>query len=104
VGRHLCLPVRVASCHRTPRWKRGEPAGWKPAPRRIAFDIPNKESRSFSWRIQVPDGAPFLTYKRLARPARVRLAKKGYCRVVAPIVTNHCRCHRGADSRNRVQN
>ncbi|HXR07659.1 MAG TPA: alpha-2-macroglobulin family protein, partial [Candidatus Acidoferrum sp.] len=31
-----------------------------------AFDIPAKESRSFSWRITVPDGAPFLSYKAVA--------------------------------------
>jgi uncharacterized protein YfaS (alpha-2-macroglobulin family) len=30
------------------------------------FDIPAKESRSFSWRITVPDGAPFLSYKAVA--------------------------------------
>jgi hypothetical protein len=30
------------------------------------FDIPAKESRAFSWRIMVPDGAPFLSYKAVA--------------------------------------
>ncbi len=30
------------------------------------FDILAKESRSFSWRIAVPDGAPFLSYKTVA--------------------------------------
>jgi uncharacterized protein YfaS (alpha-2-macroglobulin family) len=30
------------------------------------FDIPAKESRGFSWRITVPDGAPFLSYKAVA--------------------------------------
>lgn len=30
------------------------------------FEIPSKESRSFSWRITVPDGAPYLTYKAVA--------------------------------------
>src|SRR4029077_14961059 len=29
----------------------------------IAFDIPAKESRSFAWKIKVPDGMGFLTYK-----------------------------------------
>ena len=33
---------------------------------RTGFDIPAKESRSFSWRITVPDGAPFLSYKAVA--------------------------------------
>ena len=32
----------------------------------LAFDIPAKESRSFSWRLTVPDGAPFLNYKAVA--------------------------------------
>jgi hypothetical protein len=31
-----------------------------------SFDIPAKASRSFSWRITVPDGAPFLSYKAVA--------------------------------------
>jgi hypothetical protein len=31
-----------------------------------SFDIPAKESRSYSWRIAVPDGAPFLSYKAVA--------------------------------------
>jgi len=32
----------------------------------LNFDLPAKESRAFSWRIAVPDGAPFLTYKAVA--------------------------------------
>jgi hypothetical protein len=32
----------------------------------IAFTIPAKESRTYSWRLTVPDGAPFLTYKAVA--------------------------------------
>jgi hypothetical protein len=31
-----------------------------------SFDIPAKQSRSFAWRIAVPDGAPFLSYKAVA--------------------------------------
>lgn len=31
-----------------------------------AFEIPARESRSFSWRIAVPDGCGFLTYKAVA--------------------------------------
>jgi hypothetical protein len=32
----------------------------------IAFNIPAKESRSFAWRITVPDGCGFLNYKAVA--------------------------------------
>ena len=40
------------------------------------FDIPAKESRSFSWRITVPDGCGFLTYKAVAAVRR-RLRRRG---------------------------
>jgi hypothetical protein len=32
----------------------------------IAFNIPAKESRTYAWRLTVPDGTPFLTYKAVA--------------------------------------
>lgn len=35
------------------------------------FSIPSKESRSFSWRIHVPDGCGFLTYKAVAASTSV---------------------------------
>lgn len=41
------------------------------------FDIPSKESRSFAWRIHVPDGAPFLAYKAVAATARLSDGEEG---------------------------
>ncbi|MGD1085094.1 MAG: MG2 domain-containing protein [Verrucomicrobiota bacterium] len=41
------------------------------------FDIPAKESRGFSWRITVPDGAPFLSYKAVAATAEFSDGEEG---------------------------
>ncbi len=41
------------------------------------FDIPAKESRTFSWRITVPDGAPFLSYKAVAATAALSDGEEG---------------------------
>jgi len=41
------------------------------------FDIPAKESRSFSWRIAVPDGAPFLSYKAVAATGELSDGEEG---------------------------
>jgi hypothetical protein len=41
------------------------------------FDIPPKESRGFSWRITVPDGAPFLTYKAVAATSELSDGEEG---------------------------
>jgi uncharacterized protein YfaS (alpha-2-macroglobulin family) len=43
----------------------------------IAFDIPSKESRSYSWRLSVPDGCGFLTYKAVAASATVSDGEEG---------------------------
>jgi uncharacterized protein YfaS (alpha-2-macroglobulin family) len=48
-----------------------------------SFDIPAKESRTFSWRIKVPDGAPFLTYKAVASTGRLSDGEEGYLPVLA---------------------
>ncbi|MGA2555027.1 MAG: alpha-2-macroglobulin family protein [Verrucomicrobiota bacterium] len=42
-----------------------------------AFDIPAKESRSFSWRITVPDDAPFLSYKAVAATGELSDGEEG---------------------------
>jgi hypothetical protein len=47
------------------------------------FDIPSKESRSFSWRIKTPDGAPFLTYKAVAATSRLSDGEEGYLPVLS---------------------
>jgi uncharacterized protein YfaS (alpha-2-macroglobulin family) len=41
------------------------------------FNIPSKESRSFSWRIHVPDGCGFLTYKAVAASASISDGEEG---------------------------
>lgn len=49
----------------------------------LDFDIPAKESRSYSWRIKVPDGAPFLTYKAVASTGKVFDGEEGYLPVLS---------------------
>lgn len=49
----------------------------------LDFDIPAKESRSYSWRIKVPDGAPFLTYKAVASTGKVSDGEEGYLPVLS---------------------
>jgi len=41
------------------------------------FAIPAKESRGFSWRIHVPEGCPFLTYKAVGAAANVSDGEEG---------------------------
>ena len=48
-----------------------------------SFDIPAKESRSFSWRISVPDGAPFLSYKAVAATSALSDGEEGGLPVLA---------------------
>ncbi len=42
-----------------------------------AFELPARESRSFSWRIRVPDGCGFLTYKAVAATASLSDGEEG---------------------------
>jgi uncharacterized protein YfaS (alpha-2-macroglobulin family) len=42
-----------------------------------SFSIPAKQSRSFAWRIHVPDGCGFLTYKAVAAAASVSDGEEG---------------------------
>lgn len=48
-----------------------------------AFDVPAKESRSYSWRIAVPDGQGFLTYKAVAASAKFSDGEEGYLPVLS---------------------
>src|SRR5208282_193259 len=41
------------------------------------FDLPPKESRGFAWRITVPDGAPFLSYKAVAAASEFSDGEEG---------------------------
>ncbi len=48
----------------------------------LKFDIPPKESRSFAWRLQVPDGMGFLQYKTVAATTRMSDGEEGYLPVL----------------------
>ncbi len=47
------------------------------------FDLPARESRSYAWRIHVPDGCGFLTYRAVGAAARVSDGEEGYLPVLA---------------------
>jgi uncharacterized protein YfaS (alpha-2-macroglobulin family) len=47
------------------------------------FDIPAKESRGYAWRIHVPDGCGFLTYKAVGAAASVSDGEEGYLPVLS---------------------
>ncbi|MBV9124183.1 MAG: hypothetical protein JO112_12570, partial [Planctomycetes bacterium] len=47
-----------------------------------SFDVPAKESRSYSWRLKVPDGMGFLTYKAVASTGELSDGEEGYLPVL----------------------
>lgn len=47
------------------------------------FDIPAKESRSFGWRIKVPDGCGFLIFKATGTTGRLGDGEEGYLPVLS---------------------
>lgn len=47
------------------------------------FDIPAKESRSFAWRLKVPDGCGFLTYKAVGSTGSISDGEEGYLPVLS---------------------
>ncbi|MCU0857101.1 MAG: MG2 domain-containing protein [Pontiellaceae bacterium] len=47
------------------------------------FDVPSKESRSFSWRIAIPDGCEFLTYKAVGATATLSDGEEGFLPVLS---------------------
>jgi hypothetical protein len=49
----------------------------------LSFDIPSKESRTFSWRLKVPDGCGFLTYKAVGSTGKVSDGEEGYLPVLS---------------------
>ncbi len=49
----------------------------------LEFDIPAKESRSYSWRLKVPDGMGFLVYKAVASSGRVSDGEEGFLPVLS---------------------
>jgi hypothetical protein len=48
-----------------------------------AFDVPAKQSRSYSWRIAVPDGMGFLTYKAVGATAKASDGEEGFLPVLS---------------------
>ena len=48
----------------------------------LKFDIPTKESRTYSWRLDVPDGLGFLTYKAVAATRKLSDGEAGYLPVL----------------------
>ncbi|MFZ4396148.1 MAG: alpha-2-macroglobulin family protein [Kiritimatiellia bacterium] len=49
----------------------------------LGFDIPAKESKSFAWRIAIPDGCEFLTYKAVGATDRLSDGEEGYLPVLS---------------------
>lgn len=49
----------------------------------IEFDIPAGESRSYSWQIVVPDGAPYIQYRAVASTGKIADGEEGYIPVLA---------------------
>jgi uncharacterized protein YfaS (alpha-2-macroglobulin family) len=47
------------------------------------FDIPAKESRSFAWRLKVPDGLGFLSYKAVGSTGKLADGEEGYLPVLS---------------------
>jgi uncharacterized protein YfaS (alpha-2-macroglobulin family) len=47
------------------------------------FDVPANESRSYSWRLSVPDGMGFLVYKAVGSTGRLSDGEEGYLPVLS---------------------
>jgi len=48
-----------------------------------SFEIPAKESRSYGWKIKVPDGAGFITYKAVGSNGKVSDGEEGFLPVLS---------------------
>lgn len=48
-----------------------------------SFDVAANESKSFSWRLSVPDGIGFLTYKAVGSTGRISDGEEGYLPVLS---------------------
>ncbi|MFO7903791.1 MAG: alpha-2-macroglobulin family protein, partial [Pirellulaceae bacterium] len=48
-----------------------------------SFDIPSKQSESYSWRLEIPDGMGFLTYKAVGATGRLSDGEEGYLPVLS---------------------
>ncbi|UCD49946.1 MAG: hypothetical protein JSW27_20755, partial [Phycisphaerales bacterium] len=47
------------------------------------FDVPSKESRTYSWRVSIPDGCNWLTYKAVGATTRLSDGEEGYLPVLS---------------------
>ena len=47
------------------------------------FDVPSQESRTYSWRLTVPDDCDFLTYKAVGATSRLSDGEEGYLPVLS---------------------
>ncbi|MHC4567452.1 MAG: alpha-2-macroglobulin family protein, partial [Planctomycetota bacterium] len=52
------------------------------APEQV-FDVPSMESRTYSWRLTVPDDCDFLTYKAVGATSRLSDGEEGYLPVLS---------------------
>lgn len=48
-----------------------------------AFDVPSKESRTYSWRLNIPDECDFLTYRTVGATGRLSDGEEGYLPVLS---------------------
>ena len=48
----------------------------------LSFDVPAKESRSYSWKLRVPDGQGFLIYKAVASTGKLSDGEEGFLPVL----------------------
>ncbi len=48
-----------------------------------SFDVPSKESRTFSWRLTIPDDGEYLTYKAVGATTRLSDGEEGYLPVLS---------------------
>ncbi len=48
-----------------------------------SFDVPSKESRTFSWRLTIPDDCEFLMYKAVGATTRLSDGEQGYLPVLS---------------------
>jgi len=48
-----------------------------------AFDVPSKESRTYAWRIEVPDGIGYLTYRAVGSTGQLSDGEEGYLPVLS---------------------
>jgi hypothetical protein len=49
----------------------------------LAFDVASKESKTYAWRLSIPDGCDFLTYKAVGATDRLSDGEEGYLPVLS---------------------